>query len=66
MTEAREYRLRRGITLVEAAVHAGMSVFRASVIERYPEQARAGELERLRAAVDQATNGLTITLEDER
>jgi hypothetical protein len=54
MTAAREYRLRRGVTLMRAAVWAGMSLFRASVIERFPERARPGETERLRAGVDRA------------
>lgn len=50
----REFRLRRGVTLAEAARLAGLSLARASEIERYPDRARSGELERLRAAVDRA------------
>jgi len=54
MTAPREYRLRRGVPLVKAAVFADLSLSRASEIERHPERARPGELERLRNAVDQA------------
>jgi hypothetical protein len=54
MTGPREYRLRRGVTLAEAAVFSRLSMFRASVIERDPTVARPGELERLRRGVDRA------------
>jgi hypothetical protein len=54
MTEPREYRLRRAVPLVTAAVFADLSLARASEIERDPTRAKPGELERLRAAVDRA------------
>jgi hypothetical protein len=54
LTPHREYRLRRRVPLIVAAVHAQMSLSRASEIERFPNKARPGELERLRKAVDQA------------
>lgn len=53
----REFRLRRGITLSEAARLAGLSLARASEIERFPDRARPGELERLRTAIDRAAEG---------
>ena len=53
LTPPREYRLRFGVPLVRAAVQSGISLCRASEIERHPERARPGELERLREAVDQ-------------
>lgn len=56
LTKAREYRLRRGVVLTMAAVYAGIPPTRASLIERFPERARPGELERLRAAVDRAAS----------
>lgn len=52
LTDIREYRMRRGITLMAVAFHSGLSLARASFIERFPERARPGELDRLRAAVD--------------
>jgi transcriptional regulator with XRE-family HTH domain len=54
ISSEREFRLRRGITLSEAARLAGLSLARASEIERHPRRARPGELERLRVAVDRA------------
>ena len=54
LTEAREHRLRQGVTLIEAAVFGDFTLARASEIERFPERARPGELERLGEAVDQA------------
>lgn len=57
MTVPREYRLRRGVPLVKAAVFADLSLARASEIERHPDRARPGELELLRAAVDRAADG---------
>lgn len=56
-TKPREHRLRTGIRLVEAALTAGISLTRASQIEREPELARPGELERLRAAVEKLAGG---------
>jgi hypothetical protein len=50
-TELRVERLRAGVLLADAARVADMSMKRASIIERYPEQARPGEIERLRAAL---------------
>lgn len=54
MTAPRAYRLGVRVTLVRASVFADMSLARASEIERHPERARPGELERLRDAVDAA------------
>lgn len=51
-SELRIYRLQRGVRLVEAALRAGISVARASTVERLPESARRGEIERLRQAID--------------
>jgi len=56
LTPPREYRLRRGVPLVTAAVHADLPPSRASEIERFPERARPGELERLRMGVDSAAS----------
>jgi hypothetical protein len=39
---------------MDAAISAGLSLARASEIERAPSSARPGELKRLRAAVDRA------------
>jgi hypothetical protein len=52
ITPVREYRLRKGVTLLEASFRAGISLTRASEIERYPDRARPGEIERLKKAVD--------------
>lgn len=51
-TGPRAYRRTRRVTLLEAALAAGLSVGRASFIERFPERARFGEVERLKAAID--------------
>lgn len=53
-TKVRSYRLERGVLLSEAARSAAppFSLVRASVLERFPEKARAGELERLLRGVD--------------
>ena len=51
-TEIREYRLRRGVRLQDVAARAGVSLSRASYVERDPSVARKGELEALKAAVD--------------
>ena len=53
LTEPREYRLRAGVPLAHAAMRAGISLSRASYIERDPSLARDGELDALRAAVDE-------------
>lgn len=53
-TRYRLYRLKRGVTLSEAARLAGFSLYVASVIERDPSRALPGQLERLREAVDRA------------
>lgn len=50
--ELRQYRQRHGVRLAEAAMRAGMSLSRASYLERDPSLARHGELDALRAAVD--------------
>ena len=54
LTKPRAYRLRRAVRLAEAARLAGLSSARASLVERNPEIARPGELERLRSGVDRA------------
>jgi hypothetical protein len=54
LTEVRAYRLRFAVPLVQAAYHAGLSLSRASEIERFPDRARPGELKRLRGGVDAA------------
>jgi hypothetical protein len=54
------------VTLAKAAVIAGLSLARASEIERDPKRARSGELERLREAVDRiarAARGLPLAKE---
>jgi hypothetical protein len=56
-TPPREYRLRKGITLSTAARLAGLSSARASIVERFPSEARPGELEALRGGVDRAAKG---------
>jgi hypothetical protein len=52
-SKERLYRLGFGVPLNAAAVLAGISLTRASQIERDPGAAKAGELEALRAAVEQ-------------
>jgi hypothetical protein len=52
LTALRQHRLERGITLIRAAVAADLPLTRASLVERNPENARPGEVERLRAAVN--------------
>jgi len=54
LTKWRSYRLSRRVPLIKAAVLADTSLSRASEIERHPERARPGELERLKSAVDRA------------
>jgi len=56
-TELRVERLRAGVLLADAARFADMSMKRASIIERYPEQARPGEIEKLRAALSRVAGG---------
>ena len=51
--ELRSYRLSRGITLIRVAVATGISLARASEVERFPERARPGEIDRLKRAVDE-------------
>jgi hypothetical protein len=53
----RTYRLEKGVLLSVAAMLAGLSLARASEIERFPERARPGELERLQKGVDRALAG---------
>lgn len=54
-TPIREYRTRKGLTLMCVAAHSQeFSSYRISVLERCPELARPGELKRLREAVDLA------------
>lgn len=50
----RSERLSRRVALAEAARAAGMSLNRASIIERQPDVAKPGELDRLRAGVERA------------
>jgi hypothetical protein len=57
-TPARLYRLERNVRLIEAAVAAGISLSRASQIERDPSRARPGEIERLRRAVDRVADAI--------
>lgn len=45
-------RLQAGITLQDAASEAGLTLHRASTLERYPERARGGELDRLRKSIE--------------
>jgi transcriptional regulator with XRE-family HTH domain len=54
LTPERFYRVKRGVTLTDAARLSGLSTYRISIIERSPEKGRPGELETLRAAVDRA------------
>jgi RNase P/RNase MRP subunit p30 len=51
ITDLRAARLRYGLTLAATTLQAGMSLTRASLIERNLDAARPGELEALRAAV---------------
>jgi hypothetical protein len=55
-TKVRAYRLGKGVLLSESARQAQppLTLVRASEIERFPEKARPGELERLLAGVDRA------------
>ncbi|HXI13700.1 MAG TPA: hypothetical protein VNM92_13810 [Thermoanaerobaculia bacterium] len=50
-TALRLVRLQAGITLQEVATEAGTTLFRASILERYPERSRSGELDRLHQAI---------------
>lgn len=52
LSDIRAYRLRSGVRLIDLAVYSGISMTRASEIERFPERARAGEIEILRQTVD--------------
>lgn len=52
LTPVRAHRLEAGITLAEVAAHSCLTSFRVSIIERDPSQARPGEIEAHRAAVD--------------
>ena len=61
LTPAREYRLRRGVPLVTAAVHADIPPSRASEIERFPDRAQPGELARLRKGVDFAARQRAVS-----
>jgi hypothetical protein len=65
LTEARRYRLERGIPLMAAAMFSGMSLSRASLIERQPGLAKPGEIRRLRDGVDQAYASQTTGEADE-
>jgi hypothetical protein len=51
-TPLRLDRLKVGIPLYDLAREAGLSLSRASLAERFPENARPGEIERLRAALE--------------
>lgn len=52
LSEVRAYRLTNRVRLIDLAVYSGISMTRASEIERFPERARTGELALLRATVD--------------
>lgn len=52
LTELRAYRMRHGLTLMAVAFRAGLSVNRASQLERTPTLATPGEIAALREAVD--------------
>jgi hypothetical protein len=52
LTPVRAYRLAAGVTLAEVALRSDINAFRLSVIERDPSQARDGELDAHRLAVD--------------
>jgi hypothetical protein len=52
LTPIRAYRLAQGITLAEVAQRSGLTSFRVSIIERNPSEARSGEIEAHRSAVD--------------
>jgi hypothetical protein len=56
-SELRLERLKVGASLFEVARLAHISAARASVIERFPEQARPEDLLRLRAAVEAIAAG---------
>ena len=47
-------RLSKGIALSEAARMGGLSLSRASILEREPSLAKEGELDRLRVGVERA------------
>lgn len=51
ITDARLDRLRAGLTIAEVAAESGLTSFRISIIERDPTKARAGEIDRHRAAI---------------
>jgi hypothetical protein len=53
-TEFRLERLRVGVPLSETARAAGLSLARASEIERFPNRARPGEIDRLVKAIRSA------------
>ena len=54
LTEVRAYRLERGVTLAQVSHYSEISLVRASTLERFPEKARPGELEKLKEAADWA------------
>jgi ribosomal protein L13E len=47
-------RLGRGVALSEAARAAGLTLSRASIIERHPDLAKPGEIDRLLEGVERA------------
>jgi hypothetical protein len=51
-TPLRLARLSLGVTLAESARAAGLTLIRASEVERFPERARPDEIERLRRATE--------------
>ncbi len=64
LTELRAARLRRGLTLAAVAAQAGVSLTRASLIERDPSLARPGELDALRNTINAiATEHTTAAFE---
>lgn len=52
LTPVRAHRLQAGITLAEVARESRLTSCRVSIIERDPSQARPGEIEAHRRAVD--------------
>ena len=53
LTPVRAHRLTAGFTLAEVAHRSGLTSFRVSIIERDPSQAKAGEIDAHRDAIDQ-------------
>ena len=52
LTPVRANRLEAGVTLMEVAQRSGLTSFRVSIIERDPSQAKPGEIDAHRGAVE--------------